>query len=494
MPISKSIGYLFFVLLALSCLPLSTLLVYVNYVYNSLISRNPLRKQLRRIPGFKSKTILVAGVNTPHGLRLARALNHTGHKVVGADHEPGGLPIHVRFSKALSRFYRLPSDAGDRDVEYIATLVQIIEREKVDLWINCSHSADLKLDTQATAVIEKNTRCQCFTLRAEHVPYLINRDIFFEYLTSQGLQVPETYRVTSRAEIHNLLSKAGSTRKYLLQSQDRDESNVAPARTKLPRRTLSQTYNTLSSLTITNTTPWQLEQDINDLERYSTFSVIVGGMVKAFVASQLISPGCYVVKEPKAALTRSMLQFVQTFASKQGTYFTTQLGIDFCVEEQSTQSGVVQAILPVSVSVHAQAATQLFNGKDASIELSRAYLACLAKDENSIQNGTATPSSGTTQQQTLPDDVAVPDAKSPGVYCFGQDLLHLWFEPLRDLVTFRSDLNLCLRQMCQFLNHLLFWDDDTYTFEDPLPFWYSYQIYIPLRLIHSALFPKRSLH
>lgn len=493
MPISRSIEHLFFVLLALSCLPLSTLFICVNYVYNYWSSRNPLRKQLMRIPGFKSNTILITGINTPHGLRLARALNYTGHTVVGADHEPGGLPVHVRFSRALSRFYRLPSETGNRDVEYIATLVQIIERENVDLWINCSHSTDLTLDTQATAVIEKNTRCHCFTLRAEHVPYLTNRDAFFEYLASLGLQVPETYRVTSRAEIHNLLGKAGRTRKYLLQSQDQDGPNAVSARTKLPRRTLSQTYNTLSSLTITNTAPWQLEQDINDLERYSTFAVIARGVVKAFVASQLISPGCYMVKEPKSALTRSMLQFVQAFASKQGAYFTTHLGIDFCVEEQSTQSGVVQAILPVSVSVHAQAATQLFHGKVGSIELSRAYLACLAEDESDIRNGTATPASAATTGQTLLDDVAIPDARIPGIYCFGQDLLHLWFEPLRDLVTYRKDLNQCLQQICQFLNHLIFWDDDTYTFEDPLPFWYSYQIYIPLRLIHTALFPERSL-
>jgi hypothetical protein len=33
------------------------------------------------------------------------------------------------------------------------------------------------------------------------------------------------------------------------------------------------------------------------------------------------------------------------------------------------------------------------------------------------------------------------------------------------------------------LQHLSLWQDEIFNFQDPLPFWWSYQVYIPLRLL-----------
>src|ERR1700742_4193238 len=162
----KTLQCLFLACVAATCLPLSTYLLFLNYLYISLFPRNPVRERLQKVPGFQSRTIFITGVNTPQGLRLARAFHDTGHKVIGGDCEPGGFPLHVRFSNALNRFYRPPSEAH-REAAYIEILVQIIEEEHADLWINCRSSACPRIEAQARNIIEQSTKCQCFALRLD---------------------------------------------------------------------------------------------------------------------------------------------------------------------------------------------------------------------------------------------------------------------------------------------------------------------------------------
>ncbi|EXJ54638.1 hypothetical protein A1O7_09979 [Cladophialophora yegresii CBS 114405] len=477
-------------LLAVSCLPISTVALCLNYLYLFLFGRNSIHKRLRNVTGFKPKTILITGVNTPHGLKLARAFHYTGHRVVGADYEPGPLPLQVRFSNALSQFHKLPGETpGSQEDGYVARVVHMVEHEGADLWINCSNSAIHGMEAQASDAVEQHTKCQCFALRTKNMPYFASREAFLKYLASQGLPVPESYQVTSRAEIHKVLSKARGSRRYLLESLDQEGVNANIARTMLPSRTISQTYDTVSRITIANTTPWKLEQDINGLERYSTFAIIVKGSVRAFVASRSLRPGCYQVLDSKSALHHAMLRFVHTFARKQGPEFTTHLGFEFCVDEQATESGVFQSILPVQVSIGANAAMQLFYGMGGSVPLARAYLSLFAAEEVNTNGRITRPTPAIIQQEVLPDDVAIPDTGMPGIYDLGQDLLDLCLEPLRDFFMFRSSLIELMRHIFELLSHLILWRENTYDFQDPLPFWVSYQVYVPLRLIRSTLFP-----
>ncbi|ETI20267.1 hypothetical protein G647_08301 [Cladophialophora carrionii CBS 160.54] len=486
---SRAAEGLLVALLAVCCLPISTFALCLNYLYLTLFRRNPVHQRLRNVAGFRPKTILITGVSTPHGLKLARAFHYTGHRVVGADYEPGALPLHVRFSNALSQFHRLPGETVEcQEDGYVARVVHMIEHEDADLWINCSNSAIHGLEAQARDAVEQHTRCQCFALRTKNMPYFASREVFLKYLASQGLPVPESYQVTSRAEIHRVLSKARGSRRYLLESMDQKGVNANTARTMLPSRTMSQTYDAVARITIANTTPWKLEQDINGLERYSTFAIIIKGSVRAFVASRSVRPGCYQALDSKSALHRSMLGFIHTFARKQGTEFTTHLGFDFCVDEQASESGVFQSILPIQVSVGANAATQLFYGMGGSISLARAYLSLFAAEEVNANGRITRPTPAIIQQEPLPDDAAIPDTRMPGIYDFGQDLLDLCFEPLRDFLMFRSSVIEFTRHIFEFLTHLMLWEEKTYDFQDPLPFWVAYQVYIPLRLIKSSLF------
>ena len=202
----KAIECLSLAILTLSCLPVSTLILLLSYLYTSVYPWIPVHQRLSRTPGYKSRTILITGVISPYGLRLARAFHRTGHVVIGADREHGGLPSHVRFSRALTRFYQLTTETGEaRAAKHIA---HIVRHEHVDLWISCSSSANLSVEAQASTIIRQNTECQCFTLLPDEMPYLESRETFMEYLADQGLPVPESYQVTSRAEIHDVLSKS----------------------------------------------------------------------------------------------------------------------------------------------------------------------------------------------------------------------------------------------------------------------------------------------
>lgn len=136
--------------ITVSFAPVSICLLLVNYLYLSLFPRRSIRRRLRTNRGFVPKTVLLTGVNTPQGLRLARAFHDTGHNVIGLDYEPGGLPIPPRLSKAVHTFYafKLSSVEGRRS-EYVNFVTEIIEKEHADLWLNCITSADPLLEAQA---------------------------------------------------------------------------------------------------------------------------------------------------------------------------------------------------------------------------------------------------------------------------------------------------------------------------------------------------------
>ncbi|EXJ81731.1 hypothetical protein A1O1_07796 [Capronia coronata CBS 617.96] len=483
MSTTEGLQYLLLVSCAASLLPLSTLFLLINYAYISSAPRNSARRHLISTPGFISRTILITGINSPQGLRLARAFHETGHNVVGADYEPGGLPMPARFSRSLRRFYRMDLQPEEkRVVSYIAALVQIITTERVDIWINCTRSADPFIEAQAREIIEQDTNCRSFGLSMADAPYFATRDAFLMHTKSLGLPVLETYLVRSRDEVHRVLHNSQRRRRYLLQSLNPDGIPAESSRTMLPRKTPSQTYNTVARIPIQKAKPWRLEQITEGLKRYSSFAIIVERNVMAFVASYPTGTGGAQVLDSKSALNQSMLMFMQTFASKQRPGFSAHLGVDFCVEEHANVSGVLENIFPVSVSVHAQAGLLFFQGAAGSAQLTRAYLASLpsrAKDDGDQQLGSIT----VVKQDSSNAEVAMPSANTSGIYCFGQELLQLCLTPLLGVLTREKSLIEWFGTLQLFLRHLLFCRDNEYSFEDPVPFWWAYQVYIPLQLL-----------
>jgi len=375
--------------------------------------------------------------------------------VVGADYEPYNLPIHVRFSKAISHFYRIKGGdtAGNQAAAaYIAQLADIIREKAVDLWIDCGNTVSATVNAQARRVIEHQTRTTCFVLGMTDARHFEDRNEFLRFTAGLGLPVPEIHPVTSRDEIHRVLNGAQGQERYLLRAPD--ETAETWLATKFPRRTVSQTYREVSRIEISKSMPWRLEQNVERMTKYTTFSIIVNGSVKAFVANSLSESDGYQALDSASVMNQALLRFVRDLASRQGNGFSMHLNIDFGVDERVAETGVERNIL-------------LIGG----------YLSSLTPSPNGMYR-----EKGRLHSECRYDwdqDVSMPSPRSTGIYCFGQDLHQRVLSPVKQLLTFRIGLIQCLKDIITFVNHAIFWHDDVCDFTNPVPFWWSYQIYCP---------------
>jgi hypothetical protein len=257
----------------------------------------------------------------------------------------------------------------------------------------------------------------------------------------------------------------------------KNKSSGTISRTMLPRRTLSQTYQQVSSIKVSKDEPWILQQYVTG-EEYHTCSIIVDGEVKAFVAC----PAAHLALNYQALPTdtgigKAMLNFTQAFVAKAGASHTGHLSFTFLVEEKATETGIQQNIMPVACNPQADTVMVLFVRTRGSIDLVRAYMNALAPSAEGI-NGY----SGLTHPDYSSGDISFPHPTAAGVYFSGQDLVLLLLVPLLQLLTLRMGFMQFLQYCITFLNHVLFWREGTYELWDPLPWFWLYHVYVPMQL------------
>jgi hypothetical protein len=173
---------------SIALLPLSFYVLAFSYACNILIPQYGLRRKIRSAPPFQPKTILVTGVGTAKGLRIARAFYETGHKVIGADFQPLGIPSCGRFSKALSAYYplRMPTASSGATL-YMRDLVRIVEGEAVQLWVSCSELVCAVDDGQARELLEHRTSCKTVQVDVDTAGKISDENEFIRYARSIGL-------------------------------------------------------------------------------------------------------------------------------------------------------------------------------------------------------------------------------------------------------------------------------------------------------------------
>jgi hypothetical protein len=173
---------------SIALLPLSSYLLAFSYACNILIPQYGLRRKTRSAAPFQPKTILVTGVGTAKGLRIVRAFYETGHKVIGADFQPLGIPSCGRFSKALNAYYplRMPT-ASSGSTLYMRDLVKIVEREAVQLWVSCSELVSAVDDGQARELLEHRTSCKTVQVDVDIAGKISDNNEFIRYARSVGL-------------------------------------------------------------------------------------------------------------------------------------------------------------------------------------------------------------------------------------------------------------------------------------------------------------------
>ena len=412
------------------------------------------------------------------GLTLARMFYQNGHNVIGADFEPYDILVCGRFSKAVSRFYSLsPVQRSSGSSDYAQDLLEIIQKEKVDLWVSCSGVASAVDDGHAKELIEQQSPCRAIQFNVSTTSTLHEKHTFIQQTSQLGLPIPETHNVTSRAAVHKVLN-VPTQKKYILKSVGVDDANRGDM-TLLPRRTMSETYSHVATVPISPASPWVLQQYVRGAE-YCTHALVISGHVRAFLAcpsSELLMH--YEALPPASTLSRAMLHFTQLFARRSGDGFTGHLSFDFLVDEVVTEKGVEMVLQPIECNPRAHTAVALFAGRGS--QLTDAYLGALGPGINGTPRR-----SNPEQEQEL-----VTAGNPPGYYWIGHDLVTLLLYPLLALLRGQVTVGGYLRGCGTFVLHVLFWKDGTFEIWDPVPWWWLYHVYWPGQFLWCILRRRR---
>lgn len=159
-----------------------------------------------------------------------------------------------------------------------------------------------------------------------------------------------------------------------------------------------------------------------------------------------------------------MLNFTQAFVAKAMSGYTGHLSFTFLVQENATETGIEQSIVPVRCNPQPDTAILLFARTVGSVDLVRAYMNALAPSAEDI-NGY----SGLSHRHYAPSEMSFPHPTAPSVYFSGHDLVLLLFLPLLQLLTLKIGFVQFLQHCVTLLNHLLVWREGTYELWDPLP-------------------------
>jgi len=393
------------------------------------------------------------------GLVLARSFKRAGHRVIGADFgsfSPG------RVSNALDAFYPLQKPtpkAGSGP--YVQSLLDIVTREHIELWVSCSGVASAVEDGEAKEVLESRTSCRAIQFDIATTQTLHEKHTFIQHTKEIGLTVPETHTIQSRPDVDDVLRKAPPGRKYIMKPIGMDDS-VRGDMTLLPKPSAEETAAHLDKLRISKRSSYILQQFISGKE-YCTHALIVEGKVKVFVAcpsSELLM--YYEALPDDSALSRAMLRFTEEYSAKGGAGFTGHLSFDFLVEDPCPKNWKDIVLYPIECNPRAHTAVALFGNTPA---MAGAYLSFLPHSNGTAQKLVITP--------LMPKRY----------YWIGHDLITLVLLPLLHLATNQISFQKCISSVAESLVHVLTWTDGTFDIQDPLPWWWLYYVYWPMQFL-----------
>ena len=408
------------------------------------------------------------------GLTIVRLLaKHTSHRIVAADVEPIRFTSPGRYCRFISKFYRLDAPQNKNADNYIKSLLQALKIEKVDLWVSCSSVVGAVEDGEVLRAAQKTMGVgfRAMQFPSEVVAKLHEKDALMDYLRGLGLQVPESHRCTSAAQVQGIIdtcstelnSKGERKKLYILKPIGVDDRARSRMMTLLPfpPRERSDLEAYLSTLNISPSRPFLLQQYIHGPE-YCTHSLVVHGHIKAFVAcpsSDLLMH--YEALPPDSALNRKMMDFTKHVAHQEGQSFNGHLSFDFIVEGEGDKA----TLYPIECNPRAHTAVVLF--KDTP-DMAQAYLSCW--DQN-VSN----------------ESVVSPQRPTFGYYWIGHDLVTLLLTPFLTFLCRRGNLEAVYRGCKIFWHHLMYWRDGTFDNEDPWPFFVLYHVYWPSQFLRCLI-------
>ena len=371
-----------------------------------------------------AKTVLISGGKMTKALQLARSFSRSGHRVILIETHKYWLIGH-RFSRAVSRFYTVPSPGSD---DYAQALLEIVQREQVDMYVPVCSPVASYFDSQAIATLSGH--CEVMHVNPEQIELLDDKYQFAQAAVSLGLSVPKSYKITHPQQVVEF-DFSNERRPYILKSIPYDAVRRLDL-TKLPCATPEETAKFVHSLPISEETPWIMQEFIRGQE-YCTHSTLREGEVRMHCCceSSAFQVNYENVDKP------DIEDWVKRFAS--GLKLTGQASFDFI---ESFEDGQVYAI-ECNPRTHS-AITMFYNHP----QVAAAYLG----------------------QQPLPEPIQ-PLASSRPTYW-------IYHEVWRLITHLRSP-----RQTWARLRTIFSGKDAIFDWRDPLPFLMVHHWQIPLLLL-----------
>lgn len=223
-------------------------------------------------PSPHPKRILLTGGKMTKALQLARSFHAAGHTVILVETEKYWLSGH-RFSQAIERFYTVPTPQTNLE-GYTQALLEIVKRERIDLFIPVSSPAASLYDSIAKPALSKH--CEVLHFDAAITKMLDDKFEFSEQARSIGLLTPKTFRFTNPQQIIDF--DFNGNVQYILKSILYNSIHRLDM-TRLPMGSQAELIAHVQTLPISAEQPWIMQEFIQGQE-YCTHSTVREGEIQ----------------------------------------------------------------------------------------------------------------------------------------------------------------------------------------------------------------------
>ena len=227
----------------------------------------------RRAVAAHPRTVLLSGGKMTKALTLARAFHAAGHRVVLVETARYRLTGH-RFSRAVDAFHVVPPPQSPG---YADALVDIVRRERVDVYVPVCSPASSRYDALAKAALAPY--CEVLHGDPAEIDEVDDKAAFATRAVALGLPVPDTRRVTTAREVEEF-DFAAHEGPYILKSIPYDPVHRLDL-TTLPRPTAAGTAEFARGKPIAPDTPWILQSFVPGRE-YCTHGTVREGRLQVW--------------------------------------------------------------------------------------------------------------------------------------------------------------------------------------------------------------------
>lgn len=326
----KSIGTLILLKLAL---PFNLTLVLIASILN--LFTYPFKK--KKATNQQSKIILLTGGKMTKALQLARSFHNAGHRVILVETHKYWLSGH-RFSVAVNKFLTVTDPVKDKE-GYINDLLDIVQQEKVDVFIPVSSPVASYYDSLAKKIL--SPYCEVLHFDVETTLILDDKASLCQRASSFGLTSPESFLITDVQQILNFdFSK--NNYKYILKSIKYD-SVYRLNMTQFPYEGME---DYLKKLPISEENPWVMQQFITGQE-YCTHSTVRNGKIRLHCCAK----SSYFQVNYEHIDNEKIYNWVEEFVAKMN--LTGQISFDFIQTEDGT-------VYPIECNPRTHSAISMF--------------------------------------------------------------------------------------------------------------------------------------